>query len=176
MLRYLFLIFILLGFQPNEESILWNENYKLQWSDFKGNPKENSDAVAITASGLTFSFTARTTSTKLLDYSAKVEAHFYPDQSWCKKDHVDNIVLAHEQLHFDITELHARKFRKLVQESEFSRDIKRELSELQKKINADLKVFQNKYDSDSDFSRNIETQKQWQIFVHHQLNELSEYR
>lgn len=176
MFRYPLLIFLLIIFQPAEESIPWSEDFRLEWSDFKGNPNKNSDAVAITASGLTFSFSARTTKSRLIDYSAKVEAHFYPKESWCKKELVDRIVLAHEQLHFDITELHARRFRKLVSERDFSLNIKKELTELQNRINKELKVFQNKYDSESDFSRNIDTQNHWEMFVNQQLNELAEFK
>ena len=176
MLRYLLLILFLLGFQKSNESIPWSESYRLQWTDFKGSPNKNSDAVAITASGLTFSFSTRTTKTKLVDYTANVEAHFYPKQSWCKRGLVDEIVLAHEQLHFDITELHARKFRKKLDARSFSLDIKKELNEIQLSINRELKEFQNKYDTESDFSRNTEAQKQWQILVEQQLNNLSDYR
>lgn len=171
---YLFLFFIC--FQPNEESILWDETHRLEWSDFKGNPNLNSDAVAITASGLTFDFSARTTSTLLVDFTAIVEAHFYPDQSWYKEDHVNNIVLAHEQLHFDITELHARKLRKRIKESNFSLNIKKEISILHANINKELKAFQNKYDSESDYSRSVETQKEWQIYVQHELEKVSKYK
>lgn len=176
MFKYLCFLLLILGSQKKEDSIVWSENYRLQWSDFKADPDQFSDAVAITASGLTFNLSATTTSTKLLDYSAKVTAHFYPYQSWCKKEVVDSIVLAHEQLHFDITELHARKFRKLVTQKNFSLNIKKELSQLQNRINKDLKEFQNKYDKESDFSRNVETQKYWQALVNQMLKELSDYQ
>lgn len=175
MSKFIYLFLFLICLQSNEESILWDENYRLEWSDFKGNPNNNSDAVAITASGLTFDFSARTTSSRLVDFTATVEAHFYPDQSWYKKDHVNNVILAHEQLHFDITELHARKLRKQIDEASFSRNIKAEISKLHANINMELKAFQNKYDSESDFSRSIETQQEWQIIVKQDLRKLSKY-
>ncbi len=177
MSKFIFLFLIIVGFLPiEEESILWNENHRLEWSDFKANPNFNSDAVAITASGLTFSFSARTISSKLVDFTATVEAHFYPDQSWYKKGHVNNIVLAHEQLHFNITELHARKLRKQIDVTNFSLNIKKEISKLHANINKELKAFQNKYDSESDFSRSIETQQEWQVFVKQELRKLSKYK
>jgi len=172
---YLFLFFI--SFQPSEEEyILWNENHRLEWNDFKGAPIINGDAAAITASGLTFSFSARTTSTRLVDFTAIVEAHFYPNQSWYIKEHVNNIVLAHEQLHFDITELHARKLRKQIDEANFSVNIKKEISKLHTNINKELKEFQKKYDTETNYSRSIETQKEWQIFVNQELKKLSKYK
>lgn len=176
MSKFLYLFLFLICFQHNEESILWDENYRLEWSDFKGNPNLNSGAVAITASGLTFDFSARTTSTQLVDFTATVEAHFYPSQSWYKKEDVNNIVLAHEQLHFDITELHARKLRQQIDEASFSTNIKTEISKLHGNINKELKAFQNKYDSESDYSRSIETQQEWQIFVQQELKKVSKYK
>ena len=176
MSNFFYLFLFLICFHPNEESILWNETRRLEWSDFKGNPNFNSDAAAITASGLTFDFTATTTSIRLIDFTATVEAHFYPGKSWYKKDRVNRIVLAHEQLHFDITELYARKLRKQIDEASFSVDIKQEISNLHSKINKELKAFQNKYDSESDYSRSIESQKKWQIFVKHELSKLSKYK
>ena len=158
--KLLYLFLFLICFQPNEESILWDESHRLEWSDFRGNPDVNSDAAAITTSGLAFNFSARTTSTRLVDFSATVEAHFYPNQSWYNKNHVNTIILAHEQLHFDITELHARKLRKQIVEAHFSLHIKKEISRLHSNINKELKEFQNKYDSESDYSRSVETQKE----------------
>ena len=162
--------------QPNDDSFRWDESHRLQWSDFRGNPDVNSEAAAITASGLIFDFSARTTSTRLVDFTATVEAHFFPSQSWYNKNHVNSIVLAHEQLHFDITELHARKLRKEIDETFFSLNIKTEISKLHSNINKQLKEFQNKYDSESDYSRSIETQKEWQIFVNNELKKLSKYK
>ena len=176
MSKFIYLFLFLICFQPNEESILWDEAHRLEWADFKGNPNLDSDAVAITASGLTFDFSAKTTSTRLVDFTATVEAHFYPDQSWYKKDHVNNVVLAHEQLHFDITELHARKIRKQIDEAIFTLNIKQEITTLQANITKELKAFQNRYDSESDYSRIAETQKEWQIFIEQELQKLSKYK
>ena len=176
MSKFIYLFLFLICFQPNGESILWDETQKLEWTDFKGSPNLDSDAVAITASGLTFDFSARTTSTRLVDFTATVEAHFYPSQSWYKKDQVNNVVLAHEQLHFDITELHARKIRKQIKEANFTLNIKQELTAMQTNITNELKEFQNRYDAASDYSRSIEIQKEWQILVNKELNKLSKYK
>lgn len=176
MIKLLYIFLFLICFQPKEESILWDESNRLEWSDFRGNPDVNSVAAAITASGIIFDFSARTTSTRIVGFTATVEAHFYPNQSWYHKNHVNNIVLAHEQLHFDITELHARKLRKQIDEAHFSLNIKNEISKLHSNINKELKEFQKKYDSESDFSRSVETQKAWQVFVEQELVKLTKYK
>lgn len=174
----LIIFFLLINtfFQPTEYSILWSENERLSWDDFKGTPTSTIDAAALTASGLTFDFSAKTTQIKLIEFKAIVEARFYPDQSWYRKEYINSVVLAHEQLHFDITELYARKLRKRISEANFTIKIKREISKLHNTINKELKEMQNRYDSESDYSRSLTTQQKWQAFVNRELDNLSKYK
>lgn len=171
---YCFLIFVLI--QPIEESMLWEESYKLKWSDFKGQPKNNIDAAALTVSGITLDISAKTTETKLIEFTVIVEARFYHDQSWYRKEMASPFILAHEQLHFDITELYARKFRYQIDKTTFSIHIKKEMEKLNKAINTELKDMQEKYDRDSNFSRNVETQRKWQKYIRTELKNLSKYK
>lgn len=177
MFRFSVLIFLLAFTTTSDEGqMAWDEDYRLQWSDFQGSPNDASDAVAITASGLSSSFSARTTATRLVDYSATITAHFYPEKSWFKPNKVDEVVLAHEQLHFDITELHARKLRRDIHAFSFSLNIKKEMGYLQDKINRELEAMQEQYDSQTNYSINVETQKKWQIYIREELNKLKNYK
>jgi len=173
--KLLFTIFLLLISPTSENQLVWDADYRLSWSDFKGEPQEVVDAVAITASGLSSSFSARTSSTALVDYTASVIAHFYPDKSWYKPEKVNEVVLAHEQLHFDITELNARKLRKNIIDSNFTKNIKSEMNHLVDKANKDLEIMQELYDSQSNFSMDVESQKKWQLYVREELERLSNY-
>ena len=58
----------------------------------------------------------------------EVNAFFYPNESWYKPDVCNNLILSHEQLHFDITELHARKFRQMVSNTRFTNKIRSEMN------------------------------------------------
>lgn len=176
MLKYAIAILFVLCWHPTEESIRWSPDYQLQWSDFKGKPEKHTGAVAITASGLSVGLTARTLKNKLIDYSATVEAHFYPQQSWYLKDQVDNTVLAHEQLHFDITELYARKLRQRIDQTHFTINIKKELETLRKQADKELKETQEQYDLECDYSRIPEAQKQWRVYVNQELKKLDNYK
>ncbi|MBT8303127.1 MAG: hypothetical protein KJP09_01545 [Bacteroidia bacterium] len=177
MYQLILVIFLIaFGNNPYETQMVWNEDYRLQWSDFKAQPEEGIDAVAITASGLSSDFSARTTSTRLVDYSSNVVAHFYPDKSWYKPSKVNEIVLAHEQLHFDITELNARKLRKRIAEFGFTINIKSEMNVLVEMSNKELAKMQELYDDQSNYSMNIEAQKKWQLYIRDELNKLSNYK
>ena len=99
-----------------DEFILWQENKKLKIQDFKA---ENKDTVkvnrqqflgAISAIRIEYSSFQRNKNS-VPDFSIKT--YFDPNESWMllKNDYV----LQHEQIHFDLTELYARKMRKSVE-------------------------------------------------------------
>ncbi len=176
MVNVFYILIFFVFCQPIENSILWSDTCRLEWSDFKGRPDLYMDAAALTASGLSMDLKAKTTKTSLIEFKVIVEARFYPDQSWYKKELASSQVLAHEQLHFDITELHARKLRERIDHAELTINIKKEISLLSKTVNQELKVMQKEYDRDSNYSRNNETQIRWQNFVSAELYKLSKYK
>lgn len=84
-------------------------------------------------------------------------------------------LLKHEQIHFDIMELVARKFRK-----ELDEDLIGCSSELyfNDRLNFYLKMFNQiskKYDKETNHSVNKENQKKWNRYIEIELNKLSNY-
>lgn len=175
MYKFIIAICLSLCFVQDEARISWDINYRLQWSDFKGKPRPKNHAVAVTASGITFSYATKKSDHELLDYRVEISADFYPDKSWCVKERVNNNILNHERLHFDITELHARKFRKRVDQARFDLNINRQMEIIHDQINKELEAMQNKYDADTNHSQNIEKQKEWQANIVRELNALVYY-
>ena len=116
-------IFFLIGFISlmsfsfvEDDFILWQENKKLKIQDFKA---DNKDTIkvnrqqflgAISAIRIEYSSFQRNKNS-VPDFSIKT--YFDPNESWMllKNDYV----LQHEQIHFDLTELYARKMRKSVE-------------------------------------------------------------
>lgn len=99
-----------------DDFILWQENKKLKIQDFRA---DNKDTVkvnrqqflgAISAIRIEYSSFQRNKNS-VPDFSIKT--YFDPNESWMllKNDYV----LQHEQIHFDLTELYARKMRKSVE-------------------------------------------------------------
>jgi len=99
-----------------DEFILWQENKKLKIQDFRA---DNKDTVkvnrqqflgAISAIRIEYSSFQRNKNS-VPEFSIKT--YFDPNESWMllKNDYV----LQHEQIHFDLTELYARKMRKSVE-------------------------------------------------------------
>ncbi|TBN04917.1 DUF922 domain-containing protein [Hyunsoonleella flava] len=168
---------LLLFVQTNDEPVMsWQEAYRLTWNDFKAKPKYSSSAVATAASGITFGFSIRESDDRVISFTTEVHAHFYPEQSWYKPERADNHVLGHEQLHFDITELFARKFRKRISLLKTTNDVAKRLRAIHRNINKELAEFQNQYDTETDFSRDIEMQLQWELFIKKELKKLDYFK
>jgi hypothetical protein len=92
-----------------ENTILWSNDRKLRWEDFKGVP-DTSHSVLVTVAGTTsvINFEYKTAKSMITSYN--IEAIFIKNKSWTITSDIQT--LEHEQLHFDITELYARKIRK----------------------------------------------------------------
>ncbi len=159
----------------DSHTIRWNLDNRLEWSDFKAEPKPSNNSVSVTASGITFSYSSKKSETRLIDYNYTVRADFYPNKSWYLKEKVDNNILNHERLHFDITELHARMFRQRIETSRFTINIDNQMNGLHDAINKELETLQKKYDAETRHSQDLEKQKEWQTKIVEALNKLSRY-
>ncbi|MBS9463755.1 DUF922 domain-containing protein [Flagellimonas sp. 389] len=156
--------FLVFGFFGNsqqlEESVLWNPDKRLTWTDFKGKIPPAAVPAATTASGISYKYSANLIHHEVeLDF--EVNAYFYPNESWYKPEVCDDIILSHEQLHFDISELFARKMRDKLQRTSFSDNVKAEIRRIYKEILKELKDFQELYDWETNFSRNTKKQLEW---------------
>lgn len=147
-----------------EEVIPWSADRKLRWSDFKGSYLKTQWAAATTASSISYEFSTFEDNGQLfIDF--KVGCEFYPNKSWYRPELCDALILSHEQLHFDIAELHARKMRKRLAETQFTKNIKDEVKTIYKALIKELNIFQNKYDHETNFSRNLEKQLIWNKMI-----------
>ena len=149
-----------LTLSAQEEVMLWEPSLRLEWSDFKGDPPKSKRVAATTASGISYSYSAKGSGGNYtLDFD--VQTYFYPKKSWYHPESCDEVVLSHEQLHFDISELFARKLRIRLREGRFSEDVKAEVRRIFTSVNEELSAFQNRYDLETDFSRDRKAQTQW---------------
>ena len=170
------LAFLLVGVVSNEETMTWNEERKLTWEDFRAEPNTNSDAVALTASGITFGYSVKTSGRRIIGFTTSVEAHFYPDKSWYIADRANDYILGHEQLHFDITELYARKFRQHLDRLVVNQSIRVQMNQIHEAINEALTKTQETYDDQTKHSINVDAQAYWENYIDEELKKLEKYK
>lgn len=176
MFKSIFFICCLFCIQKDTPVLSWNEDKILDWSNYIGKPSFLSDAAAITASGITFGYSIEETNNKVVDIDLEIAAHFYPEESWYKEKHANAHLLNHERLHFDITEWYARKFKKRVKYLKYDSNVQRQLNRIYRKINKELDSTQRVYDKETDFSRDIPSQKKWEGYVTDEIEKLKDYK
>lgn len=155
-----FLPLFLTHVYAQEEEVLWRPELHLEWSDFKGEPRSSSRIAAVTASGISYTFNALEKDGYYeVDYT--VNAYFYPNQSWYRPEMCDEVILSHENLHFDITELFARKMRRIMADTQFTDNVRAEIKTIYQQIIKELSAFQDRYDKETNFSRDRAAQMVW---------------
>ena len=92
------------------DTLIWSESYQLAWTDFLG-PVRTSDFAA--ESNCMFNYKARPEIRNgILTLYVNFDACFIKGSSWVKDGGEKDSLLLHEQYHFNICEMYARRFRK----------------------------------------------------------------
>lgn len=158
-----------------DEELSWSVNEKLTWDDFKASADYSHPYAAITYSGMSYGFSADVINGEVY-VNYEVNCFFVPNKSWVKRRYKgDNELLKHEQLHFDITELYTRKFREELSKMTFTDNVKAEIKAVYKRITNEKVSFQEKYDLETDHSKNGAAQKRWQLNIHSELQKIIEF-
>lgn len=154
---------------PQESTIDWSPSRKLTWDDFRGTPPRNTGNAALTHSGLSFDIGFGSNG-----FSYFISCRFDKTRSWgrVKTDHV----LQHEQAHFDITEIHARKLHRAFKNYRYDENtVEKEINELYEKIIQDHHAMQVLYDSETEHSLNGKAQAAWLKKISAELKDLEAY-
>ncbi|MCX6272780.1 MAG: hypothetical protein NTU44_16500 [Bacteroidetes bacterium] len=160
------LLLVQIIFQSDSNSIRWSENYKLSWDDFKGNANL-ADSVAALSNIVTLKEFERT------DYKLiiKIQVEFNRSNSWVKPEKkMSTWLLIHEQGHFNLCELLARRMRKRIVDSKFiERKYKSEIDKLFKEFERESDAQNELYDKETNYSKDTTTQTKWLLYIDTEL-------
>lgn len=158
--------------QDSDDEIKWSENRRLTWLDFQDICFGESSNSAVTAYAIPFSFTIFQDSIFF-----EISCVFYKSKSCVKIDEVSSYILNHEQGHFDIAEIYARKLRKALFEYSFSKNTtKEEIETLCRKFISEMEKFQDEYDKITRYSRDEDEQELWDQQIEVELKQLINFR
>jgi Bacterial protein of unknown function (DUF922) len=171
----LLLYFILIGiFRPapvkqNNDLIDWNAERKLSWNDFRAEPDKSFVAAALTSTSIKIDFSYYN---ETLQYH--IHCRFDKNKSWVRVK--NDYILAHEQAHFDIAEIYARKLNKVLKaykpnEAHLSNDVNKIYDNMMKEYYAK----QEEYDNETNYSINRSKQEEWLKKVKEELLALQDY-
>jgi hypothetical protein len=162
------------SFKQSKDSdmLFWEKNVKLTWADYKGSPDGSTEGLkAIT------------------NYHIKTGSHYFGDSveylikcyvsmsaSWVKKEDQNDIVLHHEQGHFDIGEIFARKLRKAVKEYAFKmQTLNKDYNNLFQNLMKECDAYDELYDTETNKGENMEKQKEWDKKIAKELKDFEDY-
>ena len=170
-LKAVHVVISVLNAKPVEtaEYIPWLDERLLIWDDFQCAPKKNTDAIASTSTSLGIAYQVRNGT---LTYAVTCNFSKTKSWGWVKTDYI----LAHEQAHFDITEIYARMLHQAMQEYQYNhRTYKEDLNNIYNKIVWEKEAFQNAYDHGTDHSRKKRLQLEWLEKIEELLEETQPY-
>lgn len=143
---------------------------KLTWSDYKAKPDPESDAAASTTTYLGISYNISGN-----NFSYKIESKFSKTRSWGL--HKTPYILGHEQGHFDLAEVFARKLHMKMMEYKFNRKTyEKDLRKIYQDILDEKEKMQNEYDEETNHSINRNKQAEWLIRIAALLEEYEPYK
>lgn len=157
-----------------ESKIEWSEHRRLTWVDFKAKPdtENNPNTLALTSTGFGF----ETGFNPFKATPIEVRNTFNTYKSWGLPEYKNEYVLRHEQIHFDITEIFTRKLRKAYDDNKLtSKDIDRARALFEATFR-DYRLFQERYDTDTQKGEKKDTQEKWEAIVEIELLKYEFYK
>ncbi|MEO8759283.1 MAG: DUF922 domain-containing protein [Bacteroidia bacterium] len=155
-----------------EETMTWQKNRKLTWDDYQGKPQKR-----FAAASTMYSMYRHIYKDANGNIMASIKAYFYPKDSW-KGRYLDDALLAHEQKHFDIVELYARKLRKQMMQLKVNSEAEAQskMDSLHRIIDDEMDAYQDKYDKETDFSMAHDEQAFWIKQIDSSIDSLTAYQ
>lgn len=160
-----------------EKKILWSEKRMLEWEDFRADKQPHAyNAIALTYCGIEYSVRALT-SLYGNNTNYVVKCIFYPEKSWAATDSVQRTdeVLIHEQKHFDLCEVYARRLYKELTNTKINAFNLDDANTVYQRIMNEYEERQYLYDEETHKSTNKDVQEKWNEDIARELEELKEY-
>lgn len=144
---------------------------KLKWSDFKKTIEPHSREVAYTCGGIACDQKQENTNTMHLN----IYAYFDEEMSAKSKEtkYLTELILRHEQGHFDIWEWYARIARKKISDTNLSKLY--QISTIYHNIYKKAVEMQNKYDQETQNGIDSVAQAKWDTLIHQNITEYATY-
>lgn len=170
----LLLVISFFSFSQDRQETSWGK--ALSWNDFKGEPKTNVHHQAASNMGVAMDYSWKWKNEQL-NLKYKVKTVFNQNYSWVKSGKQSQKLLRHEQIHFDITEIMARKLRKFLAENKFKLNaVRSKIDEVIHILQQENRVMQESYDQETNHGNNARKQKEWESHVQNKLTALRKYQ
>jgi len=153
-----------------DHAFAWSAGRRLAWSDFQGSPPSEGSEGAKTSYTLYSGWKCRGGV-----FEFRVIAGFRPRQSWVKAIVLNDssqrrTILRHEQTHFDLAEVHARRMRSAFRDLAHPCALSdAELSAMAERFSQEEKAEQRRYDDETNHGLLADKQAGWSAAVARRL-------
>jgi hypothetical protein len=153
-------------------SLRWSASRPLTVNDFKGRPRSAEGHAALTSANINTGASCRDNM-----FNGTARASFDPATSWVRDPaRMTPALLRHEQLHFDITEVYARRLRQQLAAMKVPcNQLGSAFDQVTKAAYAAWQQAEDAYDRDTSHGLQREQQAKWETQVHQQLAELAAF-
>jgi hypothetical protein len=151
-----------------KDLINWSKDVKIKWSDFKGRADPYSPFAAVSAIGIHYKYYFSDKG-KIVKIKFEIQSKFDKTKSWSRARYRTSNILEHEQLHFDISEVVKREFKKEAEKTVFSKNYKNEIIRIFNRYDKYLQKLQQKYDEQTKHSNDRVKQKKWKNLIYQEL-------
>ncbi len=169
---FLFMFFAGLGVLKAQktDTIVWQPERSLNWMDYKGIPDQESHYSALTHAEIKYKVSMQRSFAKF-DFAT----FFLKKTSWTKHTQ-DPLLLKHEQIHFDIAELHKRLFIEILSNRTFFyQGLETEVKRLGDSINTARHRMDNEFDIDVANMRDHIKVNRWSRLITDAMDRLRSY-
>jgi hypothetical protein len=164
--------------KPNSDTLYWRDGIQLSWDDFKAKSTDTKGYAAYTFTMITLNYDVKI-SGQTFTPTFTVKCAFQKSKSWVNRKDTNSQtpeILAHEQLHFTIAEITARKLRRNLKAQQYTKNYKKEINEIYTKTLDEGEKMQERYDKETNHSINKEAQKNWSYLIQSDLGYLMGYQ
>lgn len=167
-MKLLLSIFILIpSLWFSQQNLEWSRQNRLSFDDFKG---EIGISTAAAVSSVSIKFKILSQSIWTGRIKVKIYADFDQLSSWVKPEYKTLQLLAHEQGHFDIAEIFAKKLQKKIDvEIKGSQDFIEKFQKTYDDMYKEHLEFQDKYEIDTDMGRDFKKQEEYSKLIKEML-------
>lgn len=148
-------------------SVEWGNS--IRYEDFQAKPAPSDTAAANISVTIMLGYSnTRTGSLKF-----KVVAVMEKDESWIKDEFRRDHILKHEQGHFDIAHIYAKRLESTLKQKRYTSKDVQLLNEIYDNTLEEMNARQIRYDRETSGGWNALAQSKWRMFIQNELKELN---
>ncbi|WP_158800633.1 hypothetical protein [Pedobacter sp. L105] len=156
------------SFKQSDDQKIWDTNSPLTWDDFKGMEKDkkfDSETKSNTFIGEPYKYKRLGSDSNSYVFEFQVRSVMVRSKSWVDPASKTPSLLAHEQLHFDISEYFARQLLLAFRNATYSHNFINEIKDIRHKLSVQRTTMENLYDEQTVHSQNAHMQSKWNVYV-----------